>query len=93
VGLQISQPIGEITVRRGIETYGGTGDSLVKGVVIKLPAIALSIKPGGSARKIAVAGGVITHGVGINPLELHGWVDSLQIMQGFGALGGGFEKI
>lgn len=93
VGLQISQPVGEITVRRGIETYGGTGDSLVKGVVLKLAAIALSIKPGGSARKIVIGGGVVTHGAGVNPLELHGWVDSLQITQGFAALGGGFDKI
>jgi hypothetical protein len=93
VGIQISQPVGEITVRRGIETYGGTGDSLVKGVVVKLPAVALSIKPGGSARKIAVAGGLITHGAGINPLELHGSVDSLQITEGLAASGGGFDKI
>ncbi len=47
VGIQISQPIGKLVVRRGIETFGGTGPSLVKGVVINLSAIALSIKPGG----------------------------------------------
>lgn len=93
VGVQISQPVGEITVRRGIETYGGTGDSLVKGVVVKLPAVALSIKPGGTARKIAIAGGLITHGAGVNPLELHGQVDSLQITEGAAAAGGGFDGI
>jgi hypothetical protein len=93
VGIQISQPVGEISVRRGLETHGGTGDSLVKGVVVKLPATALSIKPGGSARKITIAGGLITHGEGINPLELHGTVDALAIMEGFAATGGGFEKI
>jgi hypothetical protein len=93
VGVQISQPVGEITVRRGIETYGATGDSLVKGVVVRLSAIALSIKPGGSARKIVVAGGLITRGEGVNPLELHGSVDSLQITEGFVAAGGGFEKL
>lgn len=93
VGIQISQPVGEISVRRGIETYGGTGDSLVKGVVLKLSAIALSIKPGGSARKITVGGGVVTHGAGVNPLELHGRVDLLEITEGCAALGGGFDKI
>ena len=31
VGIQISRPVGDITVRRGIETFGATGDSLVKG--------------------------------------------------------------
>jgi hypothetical protein len=93
VGIQISQPVGEITVRRGIETFGGAGDSLVKGIVLRLSAIALSIKPGGSARKITVAGGVVTHGDGINPFELHGTVDMLQITDGFAASGGGFDKI
>jgi hypothetical protein len=88
VGIQISQPVGQITVRRGIETYGGTGDSLVKGVVVKLSAIALSVKPGGSARKVVVAGGLMTHGEGVHPLELHGMIDSLQITEGFAALGG-----
>jgi hypothetical protein len=93
VGIQISQPVGTISVRRGIETYGGPGDSLVKGVVVKLPAIALSIKPGGSARKIAIGGGLITHGAGISPLELHGKVDSLDVTDGLSAAGGGFETI
>jgi hypothetical protein len=93
VGIQISQPVGRITVRRGIETYGGTGESLVKGVVVTLSAIALSIKPGGSARQIAIAGGLMTHGEGIHPLELHGVVGSLQIIDGFAAAGGGFEKL
>jgi hypothetical protein len=82
VGIQISRPVCQITVRRGIETFGGTGDSLVKGAVVKLSAIALSIKPGGSARRIAVVGGLITHGEGINPLERQGTVDSLQIREG-----------
>jgi hypothetical protein len=86
VGIQISQPVGQITVRRGIETFGGTGDSLVKGQVVKLPATALSIKSGGSARRITIAGGLNTHGAGISPLELHGTVDSLQVT----AAGGGF---
>jgi len=93
VGIQISQPVGQITVRRGIETYGGIGDSLVKGVVVRLAATALSIKPGGSARKIVIAGGLITHGEAVNPLELHGMVNELQITEGFATVGGGFEKI
>lgn len=93
VGVQVSQPVGEIRVRRGIETWGATGDSLVKGVVVRLPATALSIKPGGSARKIAIAGGLVTHGRGVNPLELHGTIDSLEIGGGTVAGGGGFESL
>lgn len=50
VGIQISQAVGWIGLRRGIETFGGTGDSLVKGVVTKLSAVGFSIKSGGHAR-------------------------------------------
>ena len=93
VGIQISQPIGRLVVHRGIETFGGTGPSLVKGVVINLSAIALSIKPGGSAREIEVSGGIKTNGAGVAPIEQHGAVDSLRVAGGFVAVGGGFDKI
>jgi hypothetical protein len=93
VGIQISQPIGSLVVRRGIETFGGTGDSLVKGVVMRLSAIGLSVKPGGSARNIEIEGGVITHGEGIAPVELHGAIQSLRVSGGFEAAGLGFDKI
>jgi len=93
VGIQISQPIGKLVVHRGIETFGGTGPSLVKGVVISLSAIALSIKPGGSAREIDISGGVKTNGPGVAPIEQHGAIDSLRVSGGFVATGGGFDKI
>ncbi len=93
VGIQISQPIGRLVVRRGIETFGGTGPSLVKGVVINLSAIALSIKPGGSAREIEIAGGIKTNGAGVAPIEQYGAIDSLRVTGGFIAAGGGFDKI
>lgn len=93
VGIQISRPVGRITVKRGIETFGGTGDSLVKGVVTQLPAVALSIKPGGTAREIIVDGGLLSHGDGIEAFELHGRVESLRVSAGFGSTGRGFEAI
>ena len=92
VGIQISQPIGKINVRRGIETFGGTGKSLVKGVVTELSAVALSVKPGGSARSIDIAGGAVTHGERVSPLELHGAIEALRVSGG-AAAGSGFEKI
>ena len=91
VGIQISQPIGRLVVRRGIETFGGTGPSLVEGVVIPLSAIALSIKPGGSAREIEIAGGIKTNGPGVAPIEQHGAI-SLRVTGGFVAAGGGFDE-
>lgn len=93
VGIQISQPVGRLIVRRGIETFGGTGPSLVKGVVITLSAIGLSVKPGGSAREIDIAGGIKTNAAGVAPIEQHGAIESLRVGGGFVANGGGFDKI
>ena len=60
---------------------------------MKLAAVALSIKPGGSAQSIEIAGGVTTHGEGVVPFELHGAIATLRVSGGFAAAGGGFDKI
>lgn len=88
-GIQFDQPIGRLYVRRGIETFGGTGPTLVKGVIVQQPSIALSIKPGGAASEIVIEGGVVTHGAGMLPMEMLGAVESLRITGGFEATGGG----
>jgi len=82
IGVQISQPIGRLVVSRGIETFGGTGQSLVKGVITTLSAVGLSVKPGGSANQIIVEGGIKTHGHGIPPLEHNGAVETFRIAGG-----------
>jgi len=92
VGVQISRPIARLVVHRGIETFGGTGPSLVKGVVVSLSAIALSIKPGGSVRAIEIDGGLKTNGAGVPPIEQQGAIDSLRVAGGCVAAGGGFGK-
>ena len=79
VGVQINRPIGTLVVRRGIETFGGTGPSLVKVVVQNLPATALSVKSGGSVHSISVDGNIETHGHGILPMEILGSIRSLHV--------------
>ncbi len=91
VGIQISRPVGRIVVRNGLETYGRVGNSLVKGVVLQLPATALSVKPGGSAREISISGGLASHGIGIETLELHGPVDRFSVSGSLGPGGPGFQ--
>ncbi len=93
IGIQVSVPVGSILVKKGIETYGGIGASLARGVVTKLAAIALSLKPGGSARELVVGGGLTTHGKGIEAIELHGQIDSIRISGSAGPAGGGFAVI
>jgi hypothetical protein len=82
VGIQISQPTGTIFVWRGIETCGGTGPSLVKGVIQELPAIALSIKAGARVDTIRIDGGLKTHGWQILPLDHLGSIRNLVIAGG-----------
>lgn len=91
VGIQISQPAGKISVRRGIETYGGAGPSLVKGVIQQLAAVALSIRPGAEVESIEVRGGLKTHSPEILPLELLGSVRNLLIEGGCAQEGDSFR--
>ena len=79
IGVQVSVPEGRIIVKNGIETFGGVGSSLARGVVMKLAATALSIKPGGAAEEIHIENGLITHGHDVQPLELLGQVGTLHI--------------
>lgn len=62
IGIQISKPIGKLTVQGNVTTHGTVGSSLVKGVYMDLPAYALSIKDGGEAHQIAIKGDLVTHG-------------------------------
>jgi hypothetical protein len=89
VGIQVSKPVGRVVVREGIETFGGVGDSLVKGVVTQLPAAALSIKAGGNVRAIEITGGLKTNASGIPPLDVHGTITTLLILGGITAAGNG----
>ncbi len=91
VGLQIAVPIGRVLVRSGVETFGGLGASLARGVVMRLAAVALSIKPGGSMRELVINDGLTTHGKGIEALELHGQIEAVQISGAAGPKGGGFK--
>ncbi len=62
VGIQISKPIGTLTVKENVTTHGSIGSSLVKGVYYDLPAYALSIKDGGVAKSITIQGNITTYG-------------------------------
>ncbi|QRN48738.1 hypothetical protein KYI11_00680 [Macrococcoides bohemicum] len=62
IGMQFSKPVGSIKVNKSIETYGGSGESLVKGEIQTLSAIALSIKEGGAIESLTVLNDITTHG-------------------------------
>lgn len=88
IGIQVSVPAGRIEVRRGVETFGGIGASLARGIVTNLAAIALCVKPGGAAREVVIDGGLTTHGQGIGAIELGGIIETLRVSGAMGPLGG-----
>lgn len=62
IGMQFSKPVGTIKINQNIETHGASGESLVKGEIQTLDAIALSIKAAGKISKLIVDGDILTHG-------------------------------
>lgn len=82
VGIQISKPIQNITVTDRVETHGSVGNSLVKGVIVKLPADAISIKPGGQLGTLMVFGDLITHGDQVVTCRVDGGVINKTVVKG-----------
>jgi hypothetical protein len=82
IGIQIAQPIGRLTIHKGIRTSGATGESLVKGVLTKLSAHAISVQPGGVIAELEVGGALMSTGEGVVPLHVLGEIKSLRIAGG-----------
>ncbi|MGT2462551.1 hypothetical protein [Sinomonas atrocyanea] len=89
VGIQISRPLGSLSVSGDVTTSGGEGMSLVKGVQMPLKAVALSIKPGGDVDEIAIGGRLETTGDNVTTLEIEGSVAALEVAGGIHARGTG----
>ena len=93
VGVQVSRELPELTIAQGIMTKGGTGQSLVKGVLVDLSAIALSVKPTGHVGRISIGGDISTEGAGVVAVELEGGVDVMDVGGQIEALGAGADGI
>ncbi|HET6914327.1 MAG TPA: hypothetical protein VFH71_13415 [Rhodanobacteraceae bacterium] len=80
IGIQVSKPVGTITVDESVTTHGSVGNTLVKGVNMQLPAEAFSVKPGGSVERLIVEGDLITHGANVVTYAIEGGkVGSIEI--------------
>lgn len=91
IGIQISKPLGTLSVRGDVTTSGGEGLSLVKGVQMPLQAIALSIKSGGRVDSIDIGGKLLTSGDDVATLEVEGKVERLAVAGGIEATGKGSD--
>jgi hypothetical protein len=72
IGMQVSKPVGTIIVKNGIVTHGAKGHTLVKGVIMELPADGVSVKPGGEIKQLSISDGIITHGDEVHSLNVEG---------------------
>lgn len=80
VGIQISKPVGKLMISENITTHGGVGNTLVKGVLLQLPAYAISIKEGGAVDSLNVLKDIKTVGDGICALSVDkGTIDILAV--------------
>ena len=72
IGIQVSKPVGVIEIEEGITTHGSIGGTLVKGVIMQLPAEAFSVKPGGEVQNLIIKGDVVTNGTDVNTYAIEG---------------------
>jgi len=80
IGIQVSKPVGRIAIDTDLVTHGSQGPSLVKGVIMDLPAIGFSVKPGGSVATLEIGGSIVTHGEEITAFSVEGGsVDTVDI--------------
>lgn len=91
VGIQVSKPLGTLSVAGDVTTTGGEGMSLVKGVQMPLKAVALSIKPGAEVESIVIGGRLATEGDNVTTLEIEGTVSALSVAGGIRAAGQGSD--
>lgn len=79
VGVQVSRDLPKLTIKGSLSTSGGTGESLVKGVLMPLSAIALSVKPTGHIGSVDIGADISTDGDGLASVDLEGPVGTLTV--------------
>lgn len=81
IAIQLSRKIGKLTVHGDVTTHGGEGQSLVKGVLDTLHAIAISVKEGGEAEQIIIKGNLQTLGNKVSTIEVNkgGKITAMQV--------------
>lgn len=81
IAIQLSKKIGTLIVHGDVRTPGTDGDSLVKGKLTPLKAVALSLQDGSEADMIRIAGDLKTEGDGMVTLEVKkgGKLHALQV--------------
>jgi hypothetical protein len=82
IGMQFSKPVGSISVSNGVVSHGSEGQTLVKGVIMTLPADGISVKPGGEIKELNISGGITTYGDNVHSYNVEGGVVKQLIIEG-----------
>lgn len=82
IGMQFSKPVGSISVSNGVVSHGSAGQTLVKGVIMTLPADAISVKPGGEINELNISGGITTYGDDVHSYHVEGGIVKHLTIQG-----------
>ena len=94
IGIQISKPVGRIVIDRDVRTHGGTGPSLVKGVLSTLAAEAFSLKPSGDVERFEVGGDIVTEGDKVDAFTVDGGsVRAVEIKGTIKAIGADSKRV
>lgn len=93
VGIQVSRPVGTLIVHEDIETYGGEGESLVKGVITQLSADGLSVKEGGTIDNVKIGGKIVTNGQNVRSLHVQGEIKAITVKGGIYSKGHGSKAV
>jgi hypothetical protein len=93
IGIQVGQPIGRLVVRDGIHTHGGAGDSLVKGVITRLSAHALSVLSGGAIDHVEIDGTLASDGADVVTVDVEGEIGTMNAAGGIHARGTGSDAL
>ncbi len=91
--MQFSKPVGKITIKKSVETFGGEGETLVKGVIKTLKADGISVLEGAVIEKLSVGNNIETSGDGVVSYNINGGqVKDLEINGEIIARGVGSKK-
>lgn len=72
IGMQFSKPVGKITITKSVETFGGEGETLVKGVIKTLKADGISVLEGAVIENLVVGENIETNGDGVISFNIDG---------------------
>lgn len=91
--VQVGRDLPELTIKGSLAASSGTGESLVKGVLMPLACIALSVKPSGHIGEVSIGADISTDGDALATVDLEGRIGTSSVGLEIIATGAGASAI